>query len=169
MNADITLSELGQINDIAWTMYREGVPPDQARFWARRARVSIERVLAKGCSEAGVAPEIATTLAKRREDEIFRLYTLFSRAGGAPWDFYPVREHGEKLGKTLRGVAEADLEAAMAPYLDPIKADLMRRGFPEEDAEGWCEEIAGESGMWMDDDPPAEWLALCGDEAPASP
>lgn len=148
------MSGTSDIDGLAAAMVRNGIQPDQARFWARRARVVVERKLvAEGDAK------LAATLAGRMEAEIFDRYTLFAKAGGAPWDLYPIREHGQRLGELLEGVAEADLEEAMAPYLDPIKADLIRRGIPEDDAEAWCEEIAGESGAWVDGPLPAEWLA----------
>ncbi|MCG5240853.1 hypothetical protein ACIU1J_05405 [Azospirillum doebereinerae] len=147
------MRDTSDIDGLASAMVRDGIQPDQARFWARRFRVVVERKLA-----AESDTKLAATLAGRIESEIFKRYTLFATAGGAPWDLYPIREHGQRLGELLQGVPEADAEGAMAPYLDPIKRDLMRRGFPEDDAEAWCEEIAGGSGMWMDGPPPAEWL-----------
>lgn len=153
MDVDDDVDLHGQIDGIAWVLFRDAVPADRARFLVRGIRVSFERELTAAGSP------LAAKIGKRLEDETFRRYSLFVQAGGAPWTFYPLQEHGRQLAELLRGVPEADLDAAMAPYLDPIKRDLMRRGFPEDDAESWCEEIAGESGAGLDDPAVAAWLA----------
>ena len=153
MDADNDIDIHGQIDGIAWVLFRDAVPADRARFLIRGIRVSFEREL----TAAGSL--LAAKIGKRLEVDTLRRYSLFIQTGGAPWTFYPLQEHGRQLAELLRGVPEAELEEAMTPYLDPIKRDLMRRGFPEGDAEAWCEEIAGASGLDYDDPSVAAWLA----------
>jgi hypothetical protein len=67
----------------------------------------------------------------------------------APWHLYPAPEHGQKLAMLLVGVEEDECESVIDGYLNPIKADLIRRGFCEKVAADWAEGLAEDAGWYL--------------------
>jgi hypothetical protein len=65
----------------------------------------------------------------------------------APWDLYPREEHGQKLALLLTGLEEFEHESMLDAYLDPIEADLIRRGFSSKVAADWCLNLV-EEAVW---------------------
>jgi hypothetical protein len=70
----------------------------------------------------------------------------------APWHLYPVNVYSMRLAMLLiaHGLSDVyegeEYDALMNGFLDPIKADLIEKGFSHKVAEDWCESLAGESG-----------------------
>jgi hypothetical protein len=95
-------------------------------------------------SNRGLTVDHAQTLVEDAEMQHMRWLSEMVRdrlkvyESAAPWDLYPHEEHGQKLALLLVGLDEDEQESVIDSYLDPVEADLIRRGFSAKVASDWC-------------------------------